>query len=173
MANWQKWREMARESQAAAIVLEHDELLRSSASRFYYAAFQISTAVLLYLKLTPPVGEEGWSHASTPEMLREHLEHVLKSMDTRRKLARHLSELYKIRIEADYIGDRTFDTKKSALSSSEFSLTREAGAFNTWGVAEIAKRQSTQSHYPVAIERAANLSRLQQRVSRPRPSDAE
>ena len=116
MADWQKWREMARESQTAAIVLEHEQLLRPSASRFYYAAFQISTAVLLYLKLTPPLGEEGWSHASTPEILRDLLEPVLKSMDDRRKLARQLSELYKVRIEADYIGESTVDAKKSQES---------------------------------------------------------
>lgn len=39
------------------------------------------------------------------------------------------------------LGNATFDTKKPALTSSEFSLTREAGSFKSWGVAEIAKRQ--------------------------------
>lgn len=37
------------------------------------------------------------------------------------------------------LGNATFDTKKPALISSEFSLTREAGAFKNWGVAEIAE----------------------------------
>lgn len=46
------------------------------------------------------------------------------------------------------LGNATFDTKKPALISSEFSLTREAGAFKSWGVAEIAERQ----------ERLANLA---------------
>ena len=104
---------MARESQTAAIVLEREKLLRSSASRFYYAAFQMSTAVLLYLGLTPPVGEEGWSHTSTPGILQDHLEPAVKSRDDRRKIARLLGELYKVRVEADYIGASSVDATKS------------------------------------------------------------
>ena len=39
------------------------------------------------------------------------------------------------------LGNASFEIKKSALNAAEFSLTREAATFNSWGVAEIAKRQ--------------------------------
>lgn len=108
---------MARDSQTAAIVLERDELSRSSASRFYYAAFQICTAVLLYRGLTPPEGEEGWSHAATPNMLKQQLEPVIKLQDNRQKIASFLGELYKVRLEADYIGDVRVDAAKLKVSA--------------------------------------------------------
>ena len=108
---------MAKDSLVAAIILEREELLRPSASRFYYAAFQASIAVLLYLRLTPPTDEEGWSHITTPSLLREHLEPVIESLDKRRRIAGILQELYKLRIEADYIGDCAFDLEKSKDSA--------------------------------------------------------
>jgi hypothetical protein len=39
------------------------------------------------------------------------------------------------------IGNVSYQDKKPALLASEYSLTKEAGRFATWGVAEVAKRQ--------------------------------
>jgi len=92
-------------------------LLRSSLGRYDYAAFQSATAILLYLKLTPPDGEEGWSHAATPHLLKERLESVMRSRDERRRAASYLSELYKLRLEADYIGEATVNAAKLKASA--------------------------------------------------------
>jgi hypothetical protein len=39
------------------------------------------------------------------------------------------------------LGNVGYADKQQALSASEYSLTREAAGFSTWGVDEIAKRQ--------------------------------
>lgn len=39
------------------------------------------------------------------------------------------------------IGNVSYQEKKPALLASEYSLTKEAGRFATWGVSEVAKRQ--------------------------------
>lgn len=39
------------------------------------------------------------------------------------------------------LGNASFKIKKPALCAAEYSLTREAATFDSWGVAEIAKRQ--------------------------------
>lgn len=109
---------MARESQNAAMVAEQNGFIRSSVSRYYYAAFQASTAILHYLKLTPPEGEEGWSHAQTPDLLRQHLEPIVRSKDVRRKIATSLGELYKLRLEADYVGAARWDRDKLKQAGS-------------------------------------------------------
>lgn len=102
---------MAKESQEAAWYLEAGHL-RSSASRYYYAAFQSVTAVLLYLGLTPPENEEGWSHAATPDMIRDHWETLVRSRDERTLIAFRLGELYKLRILADYVGGSRIERTK-------------------------------------------------------------
>ncbi|HZP83600.1 MAG TPA: HEPN domain-containing protein [Chthonomonadaceae bacterium] len=112
MEAWQQWREMARESAKAAQQVEAEGCLRSSASRYYYAAYQAVTAVLLYRKLTPPDTEEAWSHAVTPQLLEEHFEPLIRSKDRRQNLAYRLSELYKLRILADYRGSKRIDEKQ-------------------------------------------------------------
>jgi uncharacterized protein (UPF0332 family) len=104
---WQQWFAMAQESAQAAQIAEDAGLYRSTVSRYYYAAYQAVTAVLLYLGTQPPVEREAWSHEATPEMLRDHLPRVVPSRDTRKDLARRLAELYRGRVMADYTGDAT------------------------------------------------------------------
>lgn len=109
MELWQQWWILAQESQQGAKAAEEKACLRSAVSRYYYAAFQAATAVLHYVKLTPPEGEQGWSHQSTPDMLEEHLRPYIPSRATRHRLRQQLRDLYKYRISADYKGNEQVD----------------------------------------------------------------
>lgn len=59
MDAWQLWQEMARVSKEAAQLAETGGCLRPAASRYYYAAYQAVTALLLYQGLKPPEGREA------------------------------------------------------------------------------------------------------------------
>ena len=78
MEPWQLWQDMARESEQAARLAEDGGCPRSAASRYYYAAYQAVTALLLYRGLTPPEGREAWSHEDTPLSCRDQL----RALDT-------------------------------------------------------------------------------------------
>jgi len=71
MDAWQLWQGMAREAVEAAWLAEAGGCLRSSASRYYYAAYQAVTALLVYRGLTPPADREAWSHEDTPDLLQD------------------------------------------------------------------------------------------------------
>jgi len=105
-ADWELWIEMAHESLQTAAGAEVGGLLRSSVSRYYYAAYQAITALLLYRGVTPPVVDgvprEAWSHADTPELIRQQLGTVVRNRDKRSDLAKRLSVLYRMRVIADY-----------------------------------------------------------------------
>lgn len=103
MADWQAWHTMASASQQAAQSLEALDP-RSCVSRYYYGAYQGVTAVLLYQGATPPAGREAWNHEATPELLVEKWESLLKR-DACQDLAQRLKRLYKIRVNADYVGN--------------------------------------------------------------------
>ena len=107
MEPWRRWQQMARESQEVALLAEQDGHFRSSASRYYYAAYQSATAALLYRSVTPPDTREAWRHEATPQLLKEHLEPLIASRDKRKDLAARLGRLYKLRIIADYISGET------------------------------------------------------------------
>lgn len=104
MDAWQLWLEMAREASEAAAEAEASGCLRSTASRYYYAAYQAATALLLYQGLMPPVRAEAWSHTSTPALLNEGTASLIASRDRRTDLAARLGELYRLRLDADYVG---------------------------------------------------------------------
>lgn len=106
MDAWQSWQEMARESEEAARMAEAGGCLRSSASRYYYAAYQSVTALLLYRGLTPPLGRQAWSHEETPSLLQDHLRTLIRSRDRRNDLADRLTALYWLRLNADDRGVR-------------------------------------------------------------------
>jgi len=93
---------MARGSLEAAEDHLVQSRLRDAASRFYYAAYQATTALLHYRGLMPPQGREAWSHDDTPDLVLDQLASFLASRDVRRRIARTLRELYEVRIQADY-----------------------------------------------------------------------
>ncbi len=107
MEAWQAWLEMAHESEEAAQRAEADGHFRSSASRYYYAAYQAVTALLLYRGIIPPAGREAWSHEETPALLQDQLQTLIRSRERRNDLAARLKELYRQRLTADYQGART------------------------------------------------------------------
>ena len=101
MEPWQLWQDMARESEQAARLAEDGGCPRSAASRYYYAAYQAATALLLYQGFPPPAGREGWSHAETPELVRDQIR-TIRSRNKRYDLASRLTDLYRLRLRADY-----------------------------------------------------------------------
>ena len=103
MEAWELWMTIARESSEAAQNAVAAGHLRSAASRYYYAAYQAVTALLLYRGLMPPVELEAWSHFLTPTLLKEETGTLIVSRDRRSDLARRLNELYRLRLVADYV----------------------------------------------------------------------
>ena len=112
MEAWQLWWEMACESEAAARQAEADGHLRSSASRYYYAAYQAVTALLLYRGMTPPAEREAWGHIETPPLLRDYLRSLIRLRDKRSDLAARLVDLYRLRLAADYESHSLVDAAK-------------------------------------------------------------
>ena len=107
MESWQLWREMARESVEAAQLAEAGGCPRSAASRYYYSAYQSVTAMLLYQRVPTPEGRQAWSHDKTPDLINEQLGLLLQIRDKRNDLTRRLERLYKMRIVADYMADKS------------------------------------------------------------------
>ena len=115
MEAWEKWWQMAQDSLASAQLLQQHGHYRASASRSYYSAYQAVTAILLYQKQTPPDGREAWSHAATPEHMRNMSETAL-SHNAGKEVALRLEASYELRIVADYIG--AVDMEESKLKAS-------------------------------------------------------
>ena len=111
---WQLWQDMARESEQSARLAEDGGCPRSAASRYYYAAYQAATALLLYRGLTPPTGREAWGHEETPLLVQSQLQALIRSRDSRNDLSGRLSRLYKLRLIADYRGTLGVPTNRIA-----------------------------------------------------------
>jgi len=68
MLTWEQWQEKSRSSlEAAQILLERNKPVEA-ASRAYYAAYQMVTAVLIKLHLVPRSAYGNWSHHETVDM---------------------------------------------------------------------------------------------------------
>ena len=119
MDAWQLWQEMARVSEEAARLAEAGGCLRPAASRYYYAAYQAVTALLLYRGLTPPVEREAWGHDETPALLLDQLRTVIRSRDKRNDLAKRLVDLYRLRIIADYQGSRVLSSGRLTIAARD------------------------------------------------------
>ncbi len=104
MDAWRLWQGMARESEEAARLAEAGGCLRPAASRYYYAAYQAVTALLLHRGLIPPAEREAWSHVDTPQLLQDQLRPLIRSRSRRDDLAQRLADLYRLRVAADYEG---------------------------------------------------------------------
>lgn len=101
------WLKMAEESVRTARQLKDDgQSSRAVANRAYYGAYQAATALLHHMQCTPPTVKgkkrEAWSHALTPDMMRDHLGQVLKDTKFKNDIASNLATLYKLRCDADY-----------------------------------------------------------------------
>lgn len=103
------WLFLGQSSEAAAMKIESSSP-RSAISRFYYAAYSASHAILLMKQQVPP--ERGnWPHDGLSENLESVLARGSDAMLHRdsRVFKQRLSELYDLRIEADYGPLRTVD----------------------------------------------------------------
>jgi len=120
---WQRWWQMAQGSFVAAQTLERTGEARSSASRAYYAAYQAATALLLYAKQSPPEGREAWSHEATPGLLGS-MPRTLLTPTRQRDMGNRLSDLYDLRLIADYRGEEDVETAalRAAIRSAAFIL---------------------------------------------------
>ncbi len=123
MEAWERWWNMAQDSLVAAQSLERLGLLRSCASRTYYAAYQAVTALLLYARQVPPAGREAWSHEATPALLRSVSDKVLVR-PIQRDLEERLKSLYDLRLIADYQGVEDVEIKqlRAAVRSATFII---------------------------------------------------
>ncbi len=106
MEPWELWYEMAQEAFTSGQLLLEQNKVRSSISRFYYATYQMVTAFLLSQNLPTPVDREAWSHTSTPELLQEQLKRIPSQRSVASRLRSILGLLYKMRVDADYHGNR-------------------------------------------------------------------
>ena len=73
MLTWEQWREKSNSSLAAAQILLERGKPVEAASRSYYAAYQMTTAVLIRLNLSPREAFGNWSHHETVEMYQIHV----------------------------------------------------------------------------------------------------
>jgi len=120
MLTWEQWREKSKSSlEAAQILLERNKPIEA-ASRSYYAAYQMVTAVLIKLALSPRSAYGNWSHHETVDMYHTH---VCKKAGLRfreqqalKRLFPKLRTLMEIRYLADY-GDHTTTTAFSSVPS--------------------------------------------------------
>jgi len=113
MLTWEEWQEKSRSSLTAAqILLEHDKPVES-ASRSYYAAYQMVTAVLTKLKLRPRSKYGNWAHHETVEMYRIHIcqkaDWGYKEKAALTKLRPFFWALLIKRYQADYDLDKSID----------------------------------------------------------------
>jgi uncharacterized protein (UPF0332 family) len=73
MLNWEQWREKSKSSlEASQILLARGKPIEA-ASRAYYAAYQMTTAVLVRLNLSPRDAFGNWAHRETVEMYQTHV----------------------------------------------------------------------------------------------------
>jgi uncharacterized protein (UPF0332 family) len=97
------WKEMSSENWTASRSLFNAGLWRSAITRSYYAVYDRATSALVSRPnpMRMPAGREGPSHAQLPDLVLKHLK-VLEGTK-RRELFSVISQLYYLRIQADYM----------------------------------------------------------------------
>lgn len=113
MLSWEEWQEKSVRSLEASQILLGNQKPIEAASRAYYAAYQMITAVLIKLKLSPRSEFGNWSHYETQEMYRTHVcqkaDFGYKEKTALLKLRLSFQYLLKIRYKADYGLDKDID----------------------------------------------------------------
>ena len=125
MLTWEQWREKSTSSlEAAQILLERDMPIEA-ASRAYYAAYQMVTAVLIRFNLSPRDAFGNWSHLDTVEMYQTHVcKKASLGFRNQRALKRLLPQ-FRTLMEIRYLADYGDHSKTTAFSSVP-SLWRDA-----------------------------------------------
>jgi uncharacterized protein (UPF0332 family) len=105
MLNWEQWREKSKSSlEAAQILLERDKPVEA-ASRAYYAAYQMVTAVLVKLNLNPRTSYGNWSHHETVEMYKTHVCKKANLGDKEQRALKNLKLKLRGLLETRYVAD--------------------------------------------------------------------
>jgi hypothetical protein len=112
--DWKDWNDLANESQTAARICMKEKKPRAAINRAYYAAYQAATAYLHYRGGgIPPtiqgIQRDAWQHERLPNIIRTQLKVQFPHGDAnqRNKIKGALSELYKLRIFADYVPSKS------------------------------------------------------------------
>jgi len=117
MLTWEEWQEKSRSSLTAAQILLEQNQPVEAASRTYYAAYQMVTAVLVKLKLSPRSEYGNWAHHETREMYLTHICHKADLSYKDRMALTHLRSsfwtLLTTRYKADYGFDEEIDLHHS------------------------------------------------------------
>jgi uncharacterized protein (UPF0332 family) len=113
MLTWEQWQEKSKSSlEASRILLENNKPVEA-ASRTYYAAYQMVTALLIKLKLDPRSEYGNWAHQETQEMYRVHIcqkaDLGFKEKNALSKLRNDFLALLVNRRDADYGIDKSIN----------------------------------------------------------------
>lgn len=125
MLNWEQWREKSTSSLEAAQILLEREKPVEAASRAYYAAYQMVTAVLIRFNLIPREAFGNWSHHETVEMYQTHVCKKANLGFREQQALRHLLSQFRTLMEIRYLADYGDHSKTTAFSSA-LSLWRDA-----------------------------------------------
>lgn len=121
----QTWMDMAADSLEAAKQLQQSGHARSSLSRAYYSVYAAITGVLQSDRQTIGQGiRQNPGHEQLVGMAFSNLNKSRYPEPIRRRIAREVRGLYRMRVEADYIPGRSpsdSDTR-NALSSASWIL---------------------------------------------------
>jgi len=113
MLTWEQWLEKSNSSLAAARILLENHKPVEAASRAYYAAYQMVTAVLIKLKFSPRTEYGNWAHQDTQDMYRIHIcqkaDLGYKEKNALSKLRNGFWLLLTTRRDADYGIDKNID----------------------------------------------------------------
>jgi len=105
MLTWEQWREKSQSSLEAAQILLESSKPVEAASRSYYAAYQMVTAVLIRLNLSPREAFGNWSHLETVEMYQIHVcKRASLGYKEQQALKSLLPKLYTL-LETRYLAD--------------------------------------------------------------------
>jgi uncharacterized protein (UPF0332 family) len=121
---WEEWQAKSKSSLTAAqILLERDKPVEA-ASRAYYAAYQIVTAVLIKLNLSPRSEYGNWAHHETVEMYLTHICHKADLLFKERRALKNLFPKFRHLLITRYIADYGEITKINSILAK--SLWRDA-----------------------------------------------
>jgi|GEM_PF-7002682 len=122
MLTWERWREKSKSSlEAAQILLERDKPIEA-ASRAYYAAYQMVTAVLVRLNLIPRNAFGNWAHRETLKMYQIHICQKGDLSFKEKRALKNLLPKFLALLEARYLSDYGDSKVNLSLATSHWRV---------------------------------------------------
>jgi uncharacterized protein (UPF0332 family) len=122
MLTWEQWREKSKSSlEAAQILLERDKPIEA-ASRAYYAAYQMVTAVLVRLNLSPRDAFGNWAHRETLKMYQIHICQKSALSFKEKRALKNLLPKFLALLEARYLSDYGDSKVDLSLATSHWRV---------------------------------------------------